>query len=724
MNAPVLNFSRRGLFQVAAIAGAGFAIGCTPQGKGAAAKLTSLGDFIRIGSDNTVTIWTKHIEFGQGSGTGLATIIAEELDAAWDQVRFESAPGDADKYWNTAFGDKFKVQGTGGSTAMANSWDQHRKAGAAARAMLVGAAAQKWNVKAEEITVENGVIKHGDKTATFGELADAAAKIAPPAPDALKLKDPSQFKLIGKVDARLDGAAKTDGTAIFTQDFKLPGMLTAVVARPPKFGATAKSVDDSAAKAVKGVVAVVQIPRGVAVVADGMWAALKGREALKIEWDFSKAETRSSDQLFAEYKSLLAKPGIPVVKTGAGAAALNGLRSVRATYEFPYLVHAPMETLDVVVDLKPGKSIEIWGGLQMPSVDRYVASKMTGLKPEQVTVHVMLAGGSFGRRATTDNDILSEGVAVAMAMGGKAPIKLVWTREDDVKGGRYRPMVMHDVAAGVNGRGDLVAWRHRVVGQPIILGTPFAPPDAKWDFATVGGIIEFGKAGPQPAIPVPNFELDVHHPQVGVPVLWWRSVEHTHTAYVMETMIDEIARVTRKDPFAFRQTLYKDNPRFLAVLDLLDQKAGPAPTGRGKGRGMAIHESFNTVVAQVVDVTIAGGELKIDRVVCAVDCGVAINPNVIVAQMEGGIGYGLSAILGEALTLADGEPVQSNFTDYPVLRMAQSPGRIEVHIVPSANPPTGVGEPGTPPIGPALANAVAAVTGKRIRKLPFGAAFA
>lgn len=717
--------SRRTLFQAVGLAGVGFAVGCAQPGTSAGKALGAVfNPFVRVAKDNSITVLIKHIEFGQGVSTGLTTIIAEEMDADWSQMRFEHAPADADKYYNLAFGDKFKVQGTGGSTATANSWMQHRQAGAAARAMLVEAAAKAWGVPAAEVTVEKGVLRHAasNKSAPFGEFAEAAAKIAPPQEP--KLKDPKDFTLIGRNDKlpRLDGAKKVAGQEGFTQSFTRPGMLTALVARPPKFGATLKSVDDKAARAVPGVVDVVQIPRGVAVVANGFWAAKKGRDALKVEWDFAKAETRSSAKLFEEFKALSKTPGIPVVKTGSGAPA--GGQVIRASYEFPYLSHAPMETLGAVAEFKPGQSLEIWGGCQFPTADQGNAAAIAKLKPEQVKVNILVSGGSFGRRANPESDFVSEAVSIAVAMNGKAPIKVLWTREDDIQGGKYRPMVVHDVAATLGSGGRITSWTHRVVGQPILLGTPFAPPGVKFDFATIGGIVYPAKEGLAPRYAIENMTLEAHHPEVGVPVLWWRSVEHTHTAYVMETMMDELARAARQDPILFRKALLKGQERHYKLLELLMNYAGPAPTGAGRGRGVAIHESFDSVVAQIADVTVSGGAVSVDRIVCAVDCGVAINPDMVRAQMEGGIGYGLSAILGEEIQLVDGAPQPSNFTDYKVLRMDQMPKSIEVYIQPSANPPTGVGEPGTPPVGPAVANAVFAATGRRIRKLPFGAQLA
>ncbi len=726
MAADTLSFSpsRRLLLQVIGFGAAGFAVGCSPDMRAADAATgpvakTALGPFVKVGSDNTVTVLLKHIEFGQGVSTGLTTIVAEEIDADWSQMRFEHAPSEVPTYGNIAFGSA--VQGTGGSTAIANSWMQLRQAGAAARAMLVQAAAAKWKVDPASITVARGVVTSGSKKASFGELAAEAAKVAPPAADALKLKDPASFRFIGKeksadlIPARADTPAKLNGTAQYAMDFHPEGTLVALVARSPKFGGKVGSVDDAAAKAVKGVTDVIPISNGVAVVASDYWSAKKGRDALKITWDDSKAEKRSSDRMVADYKAMLAKPGAEARKEGAGAAALKGAgKVVTADFEFPYLVHAPLEALNCTLIYKPGESCVIHSGSQMPTVDQAVAAAILGLDPKTVTVETYLAGGSFGRRATADGDLLSEAAQIAKAINGKAPLKLMWSREDDIRTGKYRPMNVHRMTARIN-KGAIEAWGDRTAIQSIMEGTPFAVPGQP-DFSSIEGSNDIPYA-------IPNISVDVHFAKNPVPVLWWRSVGHTHTAYAKEHFLDVAAKQVGKDPLELRRELLANSkePRLLAVLNLAAEKAGwGTALPAGKTRGVAVHKSFNSYVAEIAEVIVnADGTFHVDRVVCAVDCGTVINPDIVRSQMEGGIGYGLSAILGEALTLKDGAPVQTNFYDYNVLRMAQMP-KVEVYIVPSAEAPTGVGEPGVPPIGPAVANALFAATGKTYAKLPIG----
>lgn len=711
--------SRRQFLKTGAVAGAGLVIGLhlpLRAAKSAATAATAGGDFapnafVRIAVDDSVTILAKHIEFGQGSHTGLATILAEELDAAWEQVRAEAAPADAELYNNLHWGPS---QGTGGSSSIANSYEQLRQAGAMARALLVEAAARTWGVPAAEITVEKGQVRHAasGKSSGFGALVEAAAGL--PTPAEVKLKDPKDFTLIGSRVPRLDSRDKTRGKAMFTIDMALPGMLTAVVARPPLFGAKVKSVNAEAARAVKGVTDVVEIPRGVAVVAEGFWAASKGREALEIAWDESRAETRGSDEIMAQYRELAKKPGQVARRDGDPAAGLAGAAKVlEATYEYPFLAHAPMEPLDCVVELKPD-SCEVWTGSQLQTGDVATAVAISGLKPEQVQVHTLLAGGSFGRRATPDSDMVAEAVSIAKAIGGKAPVKVIWTREDDIRGGRYRPMYHHTIRAGLDAENKLVGWEHRIVGQSILKGTPFEA------FLTKNGIDQTSVEGAN-NLPyaIPNVLIDLHTTDVEVPVLWWRAVGSTHTAYTVEAFLDEVAEAAGQDPVAFRLEMLKDHPRHAAVLKLAAEKAGWGKSlPAGKGIGIAVHESFNSFVAEAAEVTVDGGGIKVDKVVCAVDCGRPINPDVIKAQMEGGIGYGLGAILHDEITLEGGRVAQSNFHDYVPLRIEEMP-EVEVHIVDSSEPPTGVGEPGTPPIGPAVANAVYNATGRRIRNLPF-----
>lgn len=685
------------------------------NGGAATSSLFEPNAFLRIGTDNTVTVLSKHLEMGQGTYTGLATIVAEELDAAWSQVVVVGAPADVKRYANLSLG----VQLTGGSTAIANSWEQLRNAGASARAMLVAAAAQQWNVAAADIVVSDGVVSHAasKQRATFGELAEAAAR--QPVPTDIKLKDPKEFKLVGKHAPRKDSVEKTTGKARFTQDVQLPGMLVAVVAHPPRFGATVKTFDATRAKQIKGVVEVVKIPSGVAVVAKDTWTAKKGRDALAIEWDESNAFKLGSEQIFEQYRELAKSPGLVARKIGAPDKAFEKpTRLLQATYDFPYLAHAAMEPLNCVVQLSKDHC-EIWNGEQMQTGDQTAVAALLGFKPEQVTLNMLYAGGSFGRRASSDADYLVEAVNIAKAIGGRAPIKMVWLREDDTKAGYYRPAFHHTLEAALDSDGNLVGWRHRLVGQSILKGSPLTMLIKDGiDHTSVEGASNLPYA-------VPNLLVDLHTPEnIGVPVLWWRSVGSTHTAYSTETFIDEIAVTAGKDPVTYRLALLKQHPRHAAVLKLAAEKAGwdkplaAAPNGEKRGRGIAVHESFDSFVAQVVEVSVASdGRLKVDRVVCAVDCGIVVNPDNVRSQVEGGVGFALSAALHGAITLKEGVVEQSNFHDYAPIRINEMP-KVEVHIVASSEKPTGIGEPGVPPLAPALANAIAAATGKRIRNLP------
>lgn len=721
MNKPLdLEISRRDLLKAGA-AGA-LTIGFHWAGAGralAAEPVANLAPnaFVRIGHDDSVVVIAKHVEMGQGSYTGLATVLAEELDADWAKVTVEGAPADAKRYNNLNWGP---VQGTGGSSAMANSWMQLRQAGAAARAMLVSAAAQQWKVPESEITVSKGVVGHAasKRTARFGELVAAAGKLDVPASP--KLKDPKDFVLIGKRAPRKDSMAKTTGKAKFTQDVQLPGMLVAVVAHPPRFGAKVKSFDATAAKQVKGVNDVVAIDSGVAVLAKGYWAAKKGRDALKIEWDESGAMDQGSPELLAEYALLLDKPGMVATDKGDAAAAIKGAaKVVKADFRFPFLAHAPMEPMNCVIQLK-ADGAEVWNGEQFQTMDQAAIAATLGLKPEQVKINMLFAGGSFGRRACPASDYPVECARIVKAIGGRAPVKLVWAREDDMRAGYFRPLYVHRVEAALDTAGKPIAWRQRIVGQSILAGTPFEPMLVK------NGIDSTSVEGASDLVyDMPNLHVDLHSPHKAVPVLWWRSVGHTHTGYSTEVMIDELAVAAGQDPVAFRLGLLEHHPRHRGVLALAAEKAGwSRPLAAGKpgekrGRGVAVVESFNTYVAEVAEVTVKDdGSFSVDRVVCAVDCGIAINPDVIRAQMEGGIGFGLSAALHGAITLKAGAVEQSNFHDYQVLRLNEMP-KVEVHIVPSGEAPTGVGEPGVPPIAPAVANAIAAATGKRLYELPF-----
>jgi isoquinoline 1-oxidoreductase beta subunit len=721
----IVNLSRRDFLK----AGAGLTLGVAVPGalaqmagpgRGgsgpAAAGAFEPNAFVRIGTDNTVTVIVKHFEMGQGTFTGLPTLVAEELDADWSQIRAEGAPADATRYNNLFMG---QMQGTGGSTAMANSYDQMRKAGAAARAMLVAAAAERWKVAAGEITISRGVVQHAatNKTARFGSLAAAAAK--QPVPQDVKLKEAKDFVFIGRRAPRTDARAKSNGTAVYTQDFKLPGMLTALVAHPPRFGGKVKSFDAAKAKAVGGVVDVVAIPQGVAVLANDFWSAKKGRDALAVEWDEAGAFKLGSEEIMAEYRRLVATPGATAKKEGDVAAALgSAAKTFEAVYEFPYLAHACMEPMNCVVKLS-ADACEIWNGEQFQSIDQPAVAQLLGMKPEQVKLNMLFAGGSFGRRANPQSDYVLEAVQVAKAIGGRVPVKLVWTREDDMRAGYYRPAYVHALKGGLDAQGNIVAWQHRIAGQSILTGTAFEGMMVKdgIDATSVEGASNLPYA-------IPNLGVELHSPKMGVPVQWWRSVGSTHTAFSTETFLDELAAAAGKDPFQLRRALLAKAPRHKRVLEMAATEADwtlplvSARVGDRRGRGIAVHESFNTVVAQVAEVTVRkDGSWRLDRVMCAVDCGVAVNPDIVRAQMESGIAYGLTAAMYGAITLKDGVVEQSNFHDYMPLRLTEMP-RIGVYIARSDEKPTGVGEPATPVIAPAVANALAAATGKRIRALP------
>ncbi len=716
------SLTRRGLLKGGA--GLTLAIVATPalltacgshDSAGAATTPFAPNAFLRIGPDGNVTVIAKHNEMGQGAYTGLATLVAEELDADWSQVSIEAAPADAGKYANAAFGAP--IQGTGGSTSISNSWEQYRQAGAAARAMLVAAAAKQWSVPAAEITVVGGVVSHigKGKSAKFGELVGVAAGL--PVPADVKLKEAGQFTLIGKSLPRLDAREKSNGTAVFTQDIRLPDMLVAAVIYPPRFGGKVKGFDAAAAKAVAGVSEVVQfqtpVREGIAVIAKDYWTAKKAKDLVKVEWDDSAAFGQSSKQIFADYRKLAKTPGLEAKKTGDAAKAFaSATRKFTAEFEFPFLAHASMEPLNCVAQVR-ADGAELWYGSQFQTGDQGATAALLGFKPEQVKVNTLYAGGSFGRRANPKADYVLDAVAIAKAGGNGKPVKLVWSREEDTRGGFYRPAFFHAFEAGVDAKGQIVSWQQRLVGQSIVKGTPL-DSGAPVDFLSVEGAANLPYA-------IPNLQVELHTTDIGVPIQWWRSVGSTHNAYSTEVFLDEIARATKQDPVDLRRSLLANHPRHLAVLNAAAEKAGwGTPLPAGKARGVAVHESFGSVVAQIVEVSRQGNAFKVERVVCTVDCGLAVNPNIVEMQMESGIGYGLSAILMSAITLKDGVVEQSNFHDYPALRISQMPA-IEVHILPSTNKPSGVGEPGTPPIGPAVANAIAQLTGKTIRSLPFSA---
>jgi isoquinoline 1-oxidoreductase beta subunit len=538
-----------------------------------------------------------------------------------------------------------------------------------------------------------------------------------PVPTQVTPKSAKDWTYIATPLPRLDSKGKTTGTAIFAMDVYRPGMLTAVIRRPEHFGSKVESFDATEAKKIDGVVDAVATSAGVAVLATDTWAAIQGSEAVKVKWDDSQAEKRSTAEILTEYRELAAQKGTPGDGRGdAPAAMAKAAKTIEAEFTFPYLAHAPMEPLNCVLEVHEDGA-ELWSGSQLQSIDQFVTAQILGMKPEQIKIHTLLAGGSFGRRGNPMGDWVVEVSEIAKAIKGRAPVHLVWTRDDDIKGGFYRPMVLHKVKVGLDGSGQIAAWQHRVVSQSIFVGTPFERVAVKngVDSSTIEGIVDTPYG-------ISNLAVDVHNTKSPVPVLWWRSVGHNHTAYVMESMLDEIAHTTGKDPIALRLELLAKEPRDAAVVRLAAEKAGwnkPFLKGKGRGRGFAYHHSFETRVAMVAEVEASEKHIQVERVVAVVDCGVPINPDVVTAQVEGAIGFAMSMVLRNQVTLDKGRVEQRNFDDYEPTRMREMP-QVEVYLVNSTERPSGIGEPGVPPLVPAIGNALFAATGKRVRALPFG----
>jgi isoquinoline 1-oxidoreductase beta subunit len=671
--------------------------------------------FVQIAPNGEVTVTINRLEFGQGVQTALPMILAEELDADWNLVRSRNGSSDV-AYHDPRFG----MHITGGSNSIKNSFTQYRELGARARSMLLTAAAARWNVDVATLRTQAGtVLGPSGRKAGYGELADAA--MALPVPEKVTLKDPKDFRIIGRATTRLDARAKSSGRQDFGIDVRLPGQLTAVVARPPVFGARLASVDDSAARAVKGVKAVLRVPldrgaEGVAVVADGYWQAKLGRDALKLQWDTAAVEKVDSARQLVQYRELAGKPG-PRLFEADMAPLATAPRQLEAEFVFPYLAHAAMEPLNCTVRLSEGRA-ELWTGSQAPGLDGAAAARVLGLKPEQVAVNVQMAGGGFGRRFAATSDFVVEACEIAKATrtaGLNAAVRTVWSREDDMRGGYYRPMHLHRARIGFDETGKVLAWDHVLVGQSITTGSVFERARVK------NGIDATATEGMRDPYPVP-MRLTVHHPKVNVPVLWWRSVGSTHTAFVMETLIDEVARATKQDPVAYRMQLWGDKyARHRAALQLAVDKSGygKARLPAGRAWGVAVHECFQSVVAYVVEASVREGQPVLHRATAGVECNLAVNPRTVEAQVQGSAVMALSTCLpGSAITLKDGVVEQNNFGDFTVARITDMP-EIAVHIVPSAAPPTGMGEPGLPPLAPAFANAIAQLTGKPMRQMPF-----
>jgi len=671
--------------------------------------------FVHIRPDGKIVIQVNRLEFGQGVHTSLPMILADEMDADWSQVEAQLAPA-ADAYKDPLYG----IQMVGGSGSIAHSFQQYRELGAKTRAMLVATAADRWHITTDQCRAANSVVYGpGNQSARYAELAhDAAGR---PVPDKVSLKNPSQFRLIGKRVRRLDSLAKCDGSQKFGLDLDLPGMKIAMVAHPPVFGGRLKSVDDGEARKVGGVHDVFEIPllkgSGVAVVADRFWTAKQARDRLKIDWDLSGIERVNSSDLFTRYKEMARTPGNVAIARGDDKVLdqiAAGSRIV-AEYEFPYLAHTPMEPLNATIRFD-GDKAEAWIPSQFQTFDQMAIAEVLGLKPEQVTFHTEFAGGGFGRRAVPDCHLPREVAAIAKHLRG-TPVKLIWAREDDVRGGYYRPMHVHRVEIGVGSDGMPLAWRHVIVGQSINAGSPFAALIIK------NGVDETATEGTADTnYDIPNFHVSAHHPTINVPVLWWRSVGHTHNAFVMETLVDELALRAKIDPIAYRRKLLKpDAKKLRAALDLMAEKSAPWRTKLPKGHalGISCHESFGTGVACAVDVSIENKRPKIHRVTIAVDPGLAVNPLTIESQFQAGVAFGVTQLMAKgAITFKDGRVEQRNFDGYTPPYIVDAPVAVDVHIVPSTEAPTGCGEPPVPVISPAVVNALAKLTGKRYRSLP------
>ena len=704
------------------VAATALVVGFTKGGKIASANTNqsnAFNPFVKINQDGNVIAVVKHFEMGQGTATGLPTLIAEELGVGINQITYEFAPSNPKIYNNLFFGP---LQGTGGSTAMANSFMQYRKAGAAAREMIVSAAAEKWGVNKSEVVVEDGTVRAGSQTAGIGEFVERASQMD--APEEPELKQKNQFTLIGNPDVRrLDTKIKTNGTAQYSIDLHLPNQMVVVIKRSPKKDGVAQAFNDNDAKNIKGFINAAILPnkQGVAVYAENTWAAFKARDAINVEWDLSNAETRSSEEIKNEILNALNsdEPEYNVLKNEP-AKMDDADKVVEKTFYFPLLAHAPMEPLNCTIEQTQNGDIVLHDGCQFPTGPHGAISQILQVPMEKVQINTMLAGGSFGRRTTPTADYQVE-AALAFAVTDKTrPVKLVWSREDDIKGGYYRPAFGHKVKVGLDKKGKIIAWSHRIAGQSIVKGTPFEA------FAVKDGIDNSSVEGVSDTpYNIPNQFVGLTDTKKATSTLWWRSVGHTHTAYVMEVMMDLAAKEAKKDPVRFRLEYLKgkddndDQKRMAGVLRLATRKARWNVRKKGRAKGVAVHKSFGTYVAEVVEVSGNQNDgVKIEKITCAVDCGIAVNPDIIKAQMESGAGYGVGHVMRDKITLSQGEVQQSNFPDYEPLRINDI-NEIEVHIVDSNEAPSGVGEPATPPAAPALANAIANASGEpTVSELP------
>jgi isoquinoline 1-oxidoreductase beta subunit len=661
--------------------------------------------FIEIKPDNSITLTINHLEMGQGINTSMSQLIAEELECDWKNIRAVSAPA------NAVYNGPRGMQMTGGSSSLITGYDQYRKIGATMKQMLIQAAAQKWNIAPSECRAENGFIISSKGKLSFGELATEASRL--PVPEKVSLKDPKDFKVIGQSMSRVDALDKSTGKAIYGLDIRIPNMVFAVLARPPLPTAKLISFDETAARKIDGVIDVIRFDESVAVLAKDTWTARRGRDSLNPKYDLQGSEKMSSESLFEEFKkSLTEVPGVVVDKRGdVDTAFAKAHKKISATYEFPYLAHATMEPMNCTIHFD-GKTAELWSGHQMPTMDQNAAAEILEIPASKVQIHTVYAGGSFGRRGSKNCDYVVE--AAKLAKIAKRPLQIVWTREDDMRGGYYRPMNVHQAEIAFDSHHQFLGWKHKISGQSVVGGSPLEKMMVK---DGVENVVVEGVANTP--YEIPNFLCDLRRPTPNMTTLWWRSVGHSHTAFVTETLIDEIAHETKQDALKMREKLLKNSPRHLSVLNLLAKKSPwgkPAP--KGHAYGLAVHESFKSVVGHVVEVSVEKGEVILHHVWSAVDCGQVVNPEGAKTQVQGAFVYGLSAALFGEVVIKNGQVVTSNFHDYPVLRMSQMP-KMEVFFVESHGTPTGLGEPGLPAAAPAVANAIFKITGRRLRTLPF-----
>jgi isoquinoline 1-oxidoreductase beta subunit len=693
--------NRRGFLQVGASGAAGLLLGfyLPERSKLAAQTAPGLNAWIHIAPDDSVTFMIHKVEMGQGTLTSLSQLLAEELECDWGKFRTEFPPVDP----------VFGFQGVVGSQSIRTSWDPLRKAGATAREMLVSAAAQSWGVDKSACRAESGSVFNTSSNVklSYGKLAAAAAKL--PVPTNVALKDPKQFKLIGKSMKRLDTANKVTGRTQFGIDTRRPGMMYAAIARCPVFGGKVASFDDTKAKAFPGVKQAVQVSRGVAVVADNTWSAIQGTKLLDIKWDEGANANQSSAAISKLFAERAQKPGVEMSKTGDAAAGLaSAAKKVEAVYEAPFLAHATMEPMNCTADVR-ADSCDVWASMQMQTLAQAAAAQASGLPPAKVHIHSEFMGGGFGRRGMTD--FVSEAVEVSKAIG--APVKVTWSREDDMHHDNYRPASYSRFEAGLDADGWPVAWTNRVV-SPSITNSSGQPPKNGIDRTSTEGSHDMGYG-------IPNKLVDYHWTEVGIPVTYWRAVGYTQNTFFVESFVDEVAHAGGKDPVEWRRKLLAENPRLLGVLEQVAQMADwgkPLPAARF--RGVAVVNNVGSYTAQVAEVSVTQGKVRVHRVWCAVDCGHIVNPAIVEQQIRSAIVYGLTAALKGQITIDKGRVQQTNFNNYDMLRIDEAPV-VEVHLVQSTENPGGIGEAGVPAMAPAVCNAVFAATGKRIRRLPIRA---